>query len=89
MMALRERLDTNPARSQSVHYPYPTDPKEAALALELEVENLSAVSLENVVVSRPVPKEIHFESAGTAQIDGNSLNWEVEPSARRKASFVN
>ena len=77
MMALRERLDTNPARSQERSLSVSYGPEGGPLALELEVENLSAVSLENVVVSRPVPKEIHFENAGTAQIDGNSLNWEV------------
>ena len=77
MMALRERLDTNPARSQERSLSVSYGPEGGPLALELEVENLSAVSLENVVVSRPVPKEIHFENTGTAQIDGNSLTWEV------------
>ena len=77
MMALRERLDTNPARSQerSLSVSYGSD--GGPIAMELEVENLSAVTLENVEVNRPIPDEITFENTGMATIEGSNLTWTV------------
>ena len=53
MMTLRERLDTNPARSQERSMSVAIGEDPGALALELEVENLASVELHDVVVTRP------------------------------------
>jgi len=77
MMALRERLDTNPARSQERSLSVSYGEEGGPIALEIEVENLSTVTLENVEVKRPVPSEITFENTGTATMESNELNWSV------------
>ena len=77
LMTLRERLDTNPSRSQerSLSVAISEDPGE--ISLELEVENLSAVDLQDVVVTRPLAGEMHFEMAGGAELDDGSIVWTV------------
>ena len=77
MMALRERLDTNPARSQERSLSVSHGAEGGPIALELEVENLCSVTLENVEVTRPVPKEITFDNVAGATVDGNTLTWTV------------
>jgi hypothetical protein len=77
MMALRERLDTNPARSQERSLSVAHGLEGGPIALEIEVENMSHVVLENVEVKRPVPSEITFENTGSAAMDGNELIWSV------------
>ena len=77
MMALRERLDTNPARSQerSLSVSYGSD--GGPISLEVEVENLTSVALENVEVTRPIPSQISFDNTGDANMDGSNLVWSV------------
>ena len=53
MMTLRERLDTNPSRSQERSLSVAIGEDPGPLALELEVENLATVELHDVVVTRP------------------------------------
>ena len=77
MMALRERLDTNPARSQERSLSVSHGAEGGPIALELEVENLCSVTLENVEVTRPIPKEITFDNVAGATVDGNTLTWTV------------
>ena len=77
MMALRERLDTNPARSQERSLSVSHGAEGGPIALELEVENLCSVSLDNVEVSRPIPDEIIFDNTGDAIIEGKNLTWTV------------
>ena len=77
MMALRERLDTNPARSQERSLSVSHGAEGGPIALELEVENVCSVTLENVEVTRPIPKEITFDSVAGASIEGNTLTWAV------------
>ena len=77
MMALRERLDTNPARSQERSLSVAHGDEGGPLALEIEVENMSSVTLENVEVNRPVPSEISFENTGSATMDNGNLIWSV------------
>ena len=77
MMTLRERLDTNPSRSQerSMSVAIAEDPGE--IALELEVENLCSVELQDVVVTRPLASEMQFEMAGGAELDDGVITWTV------------
>ncbi|MED5308213.1 MAG: hypothetical protein VYA95_02580, partial [Candidatus Thermoplasmatota archaeon] len=77
LMALRERLDTNPARSQERSLSVSHGEEGGPIALEIEVENLSSVNLENVEVSRPIPSEITFENTGDATLEGSTLAWNV------------
>ena len=77
MMTLRERLDTNPARSQERSMSVAIGEDPGALALELEVENLATVELHDVVVTRPLSSEMHFEMAGGAELDDGIITWTV------------
>ena len=77
MLVLRERLDTNPARSQERSLSVSNGPNGGPLALELEVENVSNVSIDNVEVTRPIPSQISFENSGMAVIEDNNLTWSV------------
>jgi len=77
MMALRERLDTNPARSQERSLSVSHGEEGGPIALEIEVENMSNVTLENVEVKRPVPSQITFDNTGSATMEGSELTWSV------------
>ena len=77
MLVLRERLDTNPARSQERSLSVASGDEAGPLAMELEVENISAVTLRDVSVNRPLPDQIAFTHAGAASIDNGAIVWEV------------
>jgi ribosomal protein L12E/L44/L45/RPP1/RPP2 len=77
MMTLRERLDTNPSRDQERSLSVAIGEDPGAISMELEVENLSGVDLHDVVVTRPIPEEMHFETAGGADLDEGALTWTV------------
>ena len=77
MLVLRERLDTNPARSQEHSLSVASGEDGGPIALEIEVENMATVAIHNVVVSRPLPKELSFASTGSATLEENTLTWEV------------
>jgi hypothetical protein len=77
MMTLRERLDTNPSRSQERSLSVAIGEDPGPLALELEVENLSAVELHDVVVTRPLAEEMHFEMVGGAEVEDGVITWTV------------
>ncbi|MEJ6653710.1 MAG: hypothetical protein QNL55_05030, partial [Euryarchaeota archaeon] len=47
------------------------------LALELEVENVSAVTLRDVQVTRPLPKEISFDETGESTLEDNVITWDI------------
>ena len=78
MLILRERLDTNPDRDQERSLSAAMG-EGGKISLELEVENVSAVSLEEVNVSRDIPNSMSIEliNTGTASVDGNTLTWDV------------
>jgi len=77
MMTLRERLDTNPSRSQERSMSVAISEDPGAIALELEVENLATVDLHDVVVTRPLASEMNFEMAGGAELDDGTITWTV------------
>ena len=77
MLILRERLDTNPARSEKRTLSVSTGEEGGPLALELEVENVSAVTLRDVQVTRPLPKEISFDETGESTIEDNVITWDI------------
>ena len=77
MLVLREHLDTNPARSQERSLSVANGPEGGPLALEIEVENVSNVTIDDVEVSRPIPSEMSFENPGASVIEGDNLTWSV------------
>ena len=77
MLVLRERLDTNPARSQEHSMSVASGEEGGPVAMELEVENTAAVPIHGVTVTRPLPDELTFENTGTATVEGNELTWNV------------
>ena len=77
MLILRERLDTNPARSSARSLSVASSDEGGPLSLELEVENVASVGINNVVVSRPLPDEMAFTHAVGAEIENNTLTWNV------------
>ena len=77
MMTLRERLDTNPARSQERSMSVAISEDPGPIAMELEVENLATVDLHDVVVTRPLASEMNFEMAGGAELDEGVITWTV------------
>ena len=77
MMTLRERLDTNPARSQERSMSVAISEDPGAISMELEVENLAPVDLHDVVVTRPLASEMNFEMAGGAELDDGVITWTV------------
>ena len=77
MLILRERLDTNPARTSARSLSVASSDEGGPLSLELEVENVASVGINNVVVSRPLPDEMAFTHAVGAEIENSTLTWNV------------
>ncbi|MCP2505310.1 MAG: DUF11 domain-containing protein, partial [Candidatus Poseidoniaceae archaeon] len=77
MLVLRERLDTNPARSQEHSLSVASGEEGGPIALEIEVENTASVAINHVVVTRPLPKELNFASIGAATLEEDTLTWDV------------
>ena len=76
MLIVRERIDTNPDRDQERSLSVALADEASQIAIELEVENVSAVALDDVVVIREVPSELEMNAAG-AEIEGGMLTWNV------------
>ncbi len=77
MLVLRERLDTNPARSQEHSLSVASSEEGGPIALEIEVENTANVAINDVHVSRPLPDEFSFDNTGAATLEDNTLSWDV------------
>ncbi|MBT61449.1 MAG: hypothetical protein CMA63_07875 [Euryarchaeota archaeon] len=77
MLVMRERLDTNPDRSDGRSLSVPSVEEGGPISLEIEVENVSMVSVDNIVVSRPIPTEMVFENTGAAVQEGGSMTWSI------------
>ena len=77
MLVLRERLDTNPARSQEHSLSVASSEEGGPIALEIEVENTANVAINDVLVSRPLPDEFTFGNTGAATLEDNTLSWDV------------
>ena len=75
MLILRERIDTNPSRSQERSLSVSHDSEATAIALEIEVENVSSVQVDDVLVTRNIPDPIEITSG--AEVEGSTLTWNV------------
>ena len=77
MLVLRERLDTNPDRDQERSLSVAKSDEGGPLNLELEVENISGVTLHEVVVSREMPSQVSIVATGGSSIEDGQLTWDV------------
>ena len=77
MLVLRERLDTNPARTSARSLSVASNEDGGPISLEIEVENVANVPVRDVMVTRPLPDEMAFTHSAGAEIDNNTLNWNV------------
>jgi len=77
MLVLRERLDTNPARASARSLSVASTEDGGPLSLELEVENVSSVAIRDVMVTRPLPDEMAFTHAAGAEIENDTLTWNI------------
>ncbi len=75
MLVIRERIDTNPSRSQERSLSVSHDSEATAIALELEVENVSSVQVDDVEVTRDVPDAIEITTGG--DVEDGVLTWKV------------
>ncbi|MDG1537178.1 MAG: hypothetical protein P8Q85_01330, partial [Candidatus Poseidoniaceae archaeon] len=77
MLVLRERLDTNPARTSARSLSVASSEDGGPISLEIEVENIANVPVRDVMVTRPLPDEMAFTHAAGAEIEDNTLTWNV------------
>ena len=77
MLVLRERLDTNPDRDQERSLSVAKGGDGGPLMMELEVENVSGVSVNDVVVTREIPSQLNIVATGGATIEDSVLTWDV------------
>ena len=77
MLILRESLDTNPARDNERSLSIALSEEAGAVALTIEVENVSNVQLNNVAVTRNIPDCLTFTHTANATIESGTLSWDV------------
>ena len=77
MLVMRERLDTNPDRDQERSLSVSKGGEGGPLNMEIEVENVSGVSLTDVLVTREMPSQMKMAPAGGAEIEGSELTWDI------------
>jgi hypothetical protein len=77
MLILREALDTNPARNNERSLSIALSEEPGAVALTLEVENVSGVHLNNVNVTRDIPDCLTFTHTAGSTIEDGTLAWSV------------
>ena len=87
MLQMTERFDTNPARDKerSLSLAMGVD---NTISLELEVRNVAATGLHDVVVTRPLPAGMNVTEAEHATVNDGTLTWEVGHLAAGASSSV-
>ena len=77
MLVLRESLDTNPARDNERSLSIALSEEAGIVALTIEVENVSGVQLNNVLVTRNIPDCLTFNHSAASTIEAGTLTWAV------------
>ncbi|MEC7483764.1 MAG: hypothetical protein VX998_03145, partial [Candidatus Thermoplasmatota archaeon] len=77
MLVLRESLDTNPARDNERSLSIALSEEAGTIALTIEVENVSGVQLNNVIVTRAIPDCLTFNHTGASTIESGTMTWAV------------
>jgi len=88
MLILKERLDTNPDREQERSLSVSKGGDGGPLMMELEVENVSGVSLNDVVVTREIPSQLDMSATGGSTIEDGTLTWDVGHLAAGESSTL-
>ena len=87
MLQMTERFDTNPARDKERSLSLAMG-VENTISLELEVRNVAATALHDVVVTRPLPAGMNVTEAEHATVNDGTLTWEVGHLASGASSSV-
>ena len=77
MLCVRERIDTNPSRNQERSLSLERSGDAQDIDLELEVENMSPVQLNDIVVTRTFPIEIQVNDGDGYEKQGDTVTWTV------------
>jgi len=77
MLCVRERIDTNPERDQERSLSVVRDSDAQQIFLEIEVENLSPVQLNDIVVTRVFPVQIQVGEGEGFDKQGDTVTWDV------------
>ena len=77
MLCLRERIDTWTARDKERSLSIERSADAQDIGLELEVENLSPVQLNDVVVTRTFPVQIQVIEGTDYERQGDTITWAV------------
>ena len=88
MLVLRERLDTNPDREQERSLSVSKGGDGGTIMMELEVENVSGVSLTDVIVTREIPPQLNISATGGATLEDGNLSWDVGHLAAGESSTL-
>jgi hypothetical protein len=87
MLQMTERFDTNPARDKERSLSLAMG-ADNTISLELEVRNVAANSLHDVVVNRPLPAGMNVTEVEHATVNDGTLTWEVGHLAAGASSSV-
>ena len=87
MLMMSERFDTNPARDKERSLSLAMG-AENTIALELELRNVGASDLHDVVVTRPLPEGMTVSEAEHATVDDGTLTWDVGVLATGASSTI-
>jgi len=77
MLCVRERIDTNPSRNQERSLSVERSADAQDIELELEVENMSPVQLNDIIVTRTFPIEIQVSEGDGYEKQGDTVTWNV------------
>ncbi|MEE2758998.1 MAG: PepSY domain-containing protein, partial [Candidatus Thermoplasmatota archaeon] len=77
MLCLRERIDTWTAREQERSLSIERSADAQDIGLELEVENMSPVQLNDIVVTRTFPVQIQVSEGTDYERQGDTITWNV------------
>ena len=76
MLQMTERFDTNPARNKERSLSLAMG-ADNTISLEIEVRNVAATGLHDVVVTRPLPAGMNVTEVEHATVNDGTLTWEV------------
>ncbi|MDP6234049.1 MAG: hypothetical protein QF839_07735, partial [Candidatus Poseidoniaceae archaeon] len=87
MLQMTERFDTNPARDKERSLSLAMG-ADNTISLEIEVRNVAATGLHDVVVTRPLPAGMNVTEVEHATVNDGTLTWEVGHLAAGDSSSV-
>jgi uncharacterized repeat protein (TIGR01451 family) len=77
MLALRERFDSNPARDKEASSSLAMNADGNTVCIEVDVQNLAAVTLHDVEVRRPLPAGMVVDEVEHATVNDGDVVWSI------------